>query len=720
MDEYQTKLNFKLDEFQIKALNSIDNKEHVLITAHTGSGKTIIADYGIDKAIREDKLIIYTSPIKALSNQKYEEFGKKYGKDKIGLLTGDNRINSDAKILIMTTEILRNLLMKDNSFNINMDLLGYVVFDEIHYINNEDRGYVWEECLINMPDNIILIMLSATITFPEELSNWISEIKKRKVNLIGNDKRPVPLKHYLYDQEKLINVNKYHDYIVKRQIDEKKNKKLYIDENKYFTKNFLNSLEYLKKENKIPAIYFILNKKRCFQLANLIQTSFLDEEEQKIVLKRWDDLLRKYKELEGNIQYQVIRRLIEMGVSVHHSGIIPIIREAIEKMFSMGFVKILFSTETFSVGLNMPTRTTVFLELDKWDGREKRYLKVDEFKQMSGRAGRRGLDDEGLVLIVLNANLYPNYLIDNLIKGKPNKIISKYRITFNYILNNIYNNINNNNNNINIEENIRSSFYQYQNNNEYEFEENEKIEGILELFLKVEKKIEFGFPINIKRLKILEKQLNEKMKENNLLKKEIEDYLIKREFMEENKEIKKTIDGMIIFLKEEGYLDENNKLTEIGEIAKEFSEINGLLLSKWITSNYLENLSSEKVIRTLSYLIETKEGYVEEDLKKMDNILYNKIIKIRDKLRMIDLPNELGGNLGEYIEDFMNGKNFNELNYTEEGGYFVKQMLRLINLIENIKTVCEKRGLLKLYQLIDIEKEKLLRDIVNNESLYLV
>jgi len=140
MDEYQTKLNFKLDEFQIKALNSIDNKEHVLITAHTGSGKTIIADYGIDKAIREDKLIIYTSPIKALSNQKYEEFGKKYGKDKIGLLTGDNRINSDAKILIMTTEILRNLLMKDNSFNINMDLLGYVVFDEIHYINNEDRG----------------------------------------------------------------------------------------------------------------------------------------------------------------------------------------------------------------------------------------------------------------------------------------------------------------------------------------------------------------------------------------------------------------------------------------------------------------------------------------------------------------------------------------------------------------------------------------------------
>ena len=321
------KLPFELDDFQKYAIDCINKNEDVLITAHTGSGKTIPAEYAIAKALYNNKQVIYTAPIKTLSNQKYKDFSEKFGKDNVGIITGDIKNNVDAPCLIMTTEILRNILYRSNNnnsssnifdININMDDVESVIFDEVHYINDRDRGTVWEESIILLNPKINIIMLSATIDDADKFASWVSNIKNKNISLIPTKARPVPLQHYIYvgddrkykilDSKNNFIDSEFENALKEYRIKEKKgiNKKYIISE----------SANYLKNMDQLPATYFVLNRKNCSVYAKALSQSFLSSEEAVESTKLFESYLANFKSRYQNTeQYNEILKLLEKGIS---------------------------------------------------------------------------------------------------------------------------------------------------------------------------------------------------------------------------------------------------------------------------------------------------------------------------------------------------------------------------------------------------------------------
>ena len=422
------KFPYRLDDFQINGIHGINNDANILITAHTSAGKSTLAEYAVAKSLSLNKKVIYTSPIKTLSNQKYYDFKKTI--DNIGIITGDIKLNPEADCLIMTTEILRNKLDSDDPI---FDDLHCVIFDEVHYFNDPDRGFVWEECLAKLPKNIILVMLSATIDKAEEFGKWICDLKEKDTYLIGTLFRPVPLTHYLYTDDHLLetysssNLNKvnldkaYAFYKSKEKQSHKAN-----------TKGKLESIsKYLNKRNLFPSIFFSFSRKKCNEYCSFLRSGsgFLTPDEKNEINKYLQQIfstnLKIYKDLPSTVE---IIECIKYGVAVHHSGLLPVQKEIIEILFLRGLIKILFATETFAVGVNMPTKTVVFTELSKYDGISEfpRVLRSDEFLQMSGRAGRRGKDDKGYVVYFPLKKIEDKSDIVRLYKGKPRKLVSQY------------------------------------------------------------------------------------------------------------------------------------------------------------------------------------------------------------------------------------------------------------------------------------------------------
>ena len=373
--------NFELDSFQKHAITSIQNNENVLITAHTGSGKTVPAIFGIADSLNKNKKIIYTSPIKSLSNQKLFELKKLF--PDVGILTGDIKFNPDAQCVIMTTEILRNILYQKESQYINISEVDKVIFDEIHYINDPDRGKVWEECLILLPKEIILIMLSATIDKAEEFVGWVGDIKEKITNLIPTNKRVVPLEHYFYQNDELIKIVNHEGKMMNYDLIKK-------EYNVLSCFKMINVfVSYLQSHNMVPALFFIFSRKECEKLAKCVQNTLVSTEEIGEITKIFDYELRNYKKIyEKSPQYHELLRLLKKGIAFHHSGLIPILKEVTEILFSKGLIKILFATETFAVGVNMPAKTVVFPRLTKYSNNNFRFLRTDEYLQMAGRAGR--------------------------------------------------------------------------------------------------------------------------------------------------------------------------------------------------------------------------------------------------------------------------------------------------------------------------------------------
>ena len=470
--------DFELDHFQKYAIEAIDLKKHVLVTAHTGSGKTLPAEYAIEKFCKEGKKVIYTSPIKSLSNQKYHEFTKKFPDIEIGILTGDIKFNPNAECLIMTTEILRNKLFENENnkteSNLSFDIdikeeLACVIFDEIHYINDAGRGKVWEETIIQLPNTVQMIMLSATIDKPEKFGEWIEINKEREVWITSTTKRNVPLIHYSFIP---ISDNVF-TKIPKKDIDfvmaytnkpiELKNNFNYFNEENFknlskmfnifhntakntislFNYNYsLNQMaKFLKRENQTPAICFVFNRRNVENFASKINENMFNENETKLMSKakkKCIKILRKLKNYEEYIklpEFDFIVKLMEKGISIHHAGLLPIFREMIEIMFDKGYVKLLFCTETFAVGINLPTKSVVFTNIEKWDGTNNRYLLSHEYTQMAGRAGRRGLDKIGRVYHLNTLFNFPNYIdYKNMLSNKAQTLISKFDIYPNLIL----------------------------------------------------------------------------------------------------------------------------------------------------------------------------------------------------------------------------------------------------------------------------------------------
>jgi superfamily II RNA helicase len=482
--DYWKDAPFPLSDFQKWAIDAYHTDKHVLVTAHTGSGKTYPAEHAIRDCIRNGRKLIYTSPIKSLSNQKFYDFQRKFPEASVGILTGDIKYNPEGNVLIMTTEILRNLVFYQHitdpvskltiELNIARDF-HCVVFDEVHYINDVDRGRVWEETLVLLPQHIRLILLSATIDNPVEFCQWIADIKQRDVVLTSTYHRVVPLRHCLFTS---MLPSYYHG---RRSTDQQKTLATEIDKKLVvFDSNTTNGfhdpafdkwykslsivaegvsrntmihdcVNYLYEEDLCPAIFFTFSKVRCEALAKQTATQLLQSNEIAEVIRIIDYYIgnspnrESYKVLP---QWIDLRRCLEKGVGFHHSGLVPLFKEIVEMLYEKNLVKVLFATETFAVGVNMPTRTVVFTALEKFvSGGQSRHLYAFEYLQMAGRAGRRGIDTLGTAIILPYAHgnssidLPDKSTIRGMIHGRSQFIQSKFTLDYTFVLKMILNDV---------------------------------------------------------------------------------------------------------------------------------------------------------------------------------------------------------------------------------------------------------------------------------------
>lgn len=434
---YALQTPYEFDRFQKFAIEAIEQGDNILCCCKTGAGKTTVAEYQIAKSLQRGGRIFYTTPIKSLSNQKFHDLTKLFPQASVGIMTGDIKFRPDAQIIIMTTEILRNLLFKRGTLTekvgatalISLDDLDAVVFDEVHYINDPDRGHVWEETLMLMPPEIKLILLSATLSSPIGFARWLGESKKRRVWLISTMWRAVPLEHcvigweggvvkplIIYDSKEV-----FHDQTYKAWVSGRASELLAADKFKdkvraakaggheggvegkvrprAFEHQMNELLTYLHTRGNLPAIFFVFSRVGCEKLAAKVSGEFLDSSDASAVSHIWDFHLSRYrKSLEKSPQFYKLKELAMRGIAYHHSGLVPFLKEILEILFSKGYIKLLFATETFAVGINMPTKTVVFTALDKFSDGGIRQLRSAEYIQMAGRAGRRGKDDRGMVI----------------------------------------------------------------------------------------------------------------------------------------------------------------------------------------------------------------------------------------------------------------------------------------------------------------------------------
>lgn len=491
---------FELDTFQKEAVYHLENGDSVFVAAHTSAGKTVVAEYAIALAAKHMTKAIYTSPIKALSNQKFRDFRLEF--QDVGILTGDIQINAEASCLIMTTEILRSMLYRGADLIRDVE---YVIFDEVHYVNDLERGVVWEEVIIMLPEHVTLILLSATVPNTYEFASWVGRTKKKDIYVISTPKRPVPLEHYLWADKAMHKIVDADKKFLDRGWKEANTAMLGRDRTQPVEAHgavnqrggargrdrrgqpsrgasqrgaqprggpqqrgrgqpqraigniartgrgggrtsaaqdrniWVHLVQHLKKNDLLPACIFVFSKKRCEQNADALSNlDFCTASEKSAIHMIIERSIARLKPDDRLLpQIRRVRELLSRGVAVHHGGLLPIVKEVVEILFAKTLVKVLFATETFAMGLNLPTRTVVFSGFRKHDGRAFRDLVPGEYTQMAGRAGRRGIDPVGSVIIV-NSNsdeAPPAATLKQMILGDPTKLRSQFRLTYNMILN---------------------------------------------------------------------------------------------------------------------------------------------------------------------------------------------------------------------------------------------------------------------------------------------
>ena len=474
---YFEKYPYELSIFQKHAIQGIVEGNHVIITAHTGSGKTLAAEFSIEYFVSKGRKVIYTMPIKTLGNQKFYEFSKKYPHISFGLITGDIKINSDAQVLIMTAEILLNKLYQKTqqasctSFDMDIEHdLACVVMDEIHYINDKERGKTWEETIIMLPQHVQMVMLSATIDSPERFASWCETRHPESgkiVYLASTYKRIVPLTHFAFitSPSALYKVlkDKTKEEELKQQVFNKmlpiqsstgvfneptfhllKNTLQLLNTKQVFTKRqfVLNQVcKHLVEHNMLPALCFVLSRKMLEQCAKEITVPLLEDDSKVgyIIEQECEQIIRKmpnYKEYLNLPEYIQMVALLQKGIAIHHAGVMPVLREMVELLYAKGYIKLLFATETFAVGINMPTKSVIFTDICKFDGNNNRILYPHEYNQMGGRAGRRGIDILGNVILL--PNLFREFELTsfrNMMQGGAQVLRSKFKLSYNLFFN---------------------------------------------------------------------------------------------------------------------------------------------------------------------------------------------------------------------------------------------------------------------------------------------
>lgn len=812
-ETYFKSYEFELSDFQKYAIEAIVEGHHVLVTAHTGSGKTLPAEFALNYFVEKKKRLIYTSPIKALSNQKYSEFCRKYPHISFGLMTGDIKINPDADVLIMTTEILMNSLFLQTmdqltnnglDFNINIqDELAGVVFDEVHYINDVERGQTWEKTILMLPKHVQMIMLSATIDSPESFAQWAQRgDSSKEVYLASTDKRVVPLTHYGYltinegaiklikDKSIQQDIKKSTHKLIKIQSD-----KGVFDEDGYTTlyrmnklfkersifpkkKHVLNNLAlFLKNNEMLPAIGFIFSRKMVEICAMDITVSLL-EDDSKIpytVRKECDQIIRKlpnYKEYLELPEYDQLVSLLEKGVGIHHSGMIPILREIVEIMISKKYIKLLFATESFAIGLDCPIKTAIFTSIHKYDGRNERILMAHEYTQMAGRAGRRGIDKIGNVVHCNNLFSLPSKTeYAKLMNGKPQSLVSKFRISYSLILSLlksektllddymkfVENSMMSSKVGIELEQSRKSLDEAFAS--KARMEEQMKMlktpDEILEQYMTINSTIN---GLKNKKRKEAERQLENMRNEYRTLVtdvgyKEIFTKLLSE--VEKQKEetqyfenyIQTAIKNVCDVLKNEDFIcvDENTyALTENGKIASDIAEIHPLIaVTMMKNSNWFDTMSTEEIIGVLAVF--TNVNVPKDDRISIPTSYNNNILKCLEFIQkeydrfedieevsniysgfqyfealMYDMPDLVNGWC--YCNNEQQCKYYLQNNVAEKqisAGDFTKALLKISTIAKELAVVAEKMTQMDcLHKLTNVDS-KILKYITTAQSLYI-
>jgi ATP-dependent RNA helicase HelY len=432
---------FVLDRFQIEAIDAIDAGDSVLVSAPTGSGKTKVAEHAIVRALERGRRAFYTTPIKALSNQKFHDLVRLHGEEKIGLLTGDTSINGDAPIVVMTTEVLRNMIYARSSA---LGSLDWVVLDEVHYLQDTYRGSVWEEVIIHLPEHVRLVCLSATVSNADELGEWLRAVRG-PTTVVTESTRPVTLDNwYLVDDrggEGLV--------LVPTHVDGNANDRAHrfdLDlaarsrgaRRRYATPGRVETVELLAAREMLPAIHFIFSRAGCDEAvtactrAGLRFTEDTERERIRVIAERH---VRDLADDDLNIlQYDMWLDSLQRGIASHHAGMVPPFKEAVERCFVEGLVKMVFATETLALGINMPARTVVIEKLTKFTGERHEFLTPAQYTQLTGRAGRRGIDDHGNAL-VLWSPFVPFDEVATLAGSRSFRLTSSFRPTYNMAAN---------------------------------------------------------------------------------------------------------------------------------------------------------------------------------------------------------------------------------------------------------------------------------------------
>ena len=452
VDDFGKLLKFPLDPFQDQACRAIARGNGVLVAAPTGAGKTVIGEFAIHQALSQGLKVFYTTPIKALSNQKYQELCVRYGESRVGILTGDNNTNANADIVVMTTEVLRNMIYANS---LNLINLGFVIMDEVHYLADRFRGAVWEEVILHLPKDVKIVSLSATVSNAEEFGAWLDEVRG-STEIVVSEIRPVPLNQHVLFGNELIDLfsDSKGETRVNPELASKHAAKLRtpaIRSNRpgKHRGSFQNlpkipkltkpeTVEVLRDADLLPAIFFIFSRVGCesavksFQHIDLRLTS---KEERTTIRAIVEDRCSSIAEedLETLGYYEWLAAL-ERGVAAHHAGMLPAFKEIVEELFLKKLVKVVFATETLALGINMPARTVVLDRLDKFNGEGRVQITPGEFTQLTGRAGRRGIDPQGHAVIQWAANLDPAN-VAGLASKRTYPLISSFRPTFNMAVN---------------------------------------------------------------------------------------------------------------------------------------------------------------------------------------------------------------------------------------------------------------------------------------------
>lgn len=450
-----------LDHFQRQAIEAIQQDRSVIVSAPTGTGKTLIADYLIEQIFEQGGEVIYTSPIKALSNQKYRQYSKLFGEENVGLVTGDLVIRRDAPLRIMTTEILRNILLEGRHEDVldgdgdydapsapsevvlpDLHKLKAVIIDEIHFLDDPDRGTVWEELLIYLPRDIQILGLSATLSNLEEFCEWLGNVRQTDIEVIYEPNRAVPLRYLMMNnQTGTLPVKQFNKkYVSWRKSNKAGRSKQRRGRGRRRNDNITRHIEVLDQlhDQSFPALYFIFSRALVERLANELARTQTGKDlttraESQKILEHLDQWRKRHPDVLPNKLKQMYRR----GIAFHHAGLHVALKGLVEELYEAGLIKVLYCTSTFALGINMPARTVIFDALTKYDGTAISPLSVREFMQMAGRAGRRGIDTEGDIIIRQDFDNYDEVqpLIKRLLEGESEPVTSSFNLSFHAVVN---------------------------------------------------------------------------------------------------------------------------------------------------------------------------------------------------------------------------------------------------------------------------------------------